>query len=67
MTMTTRIQALDDAQLDEAIRILQPVNADQRLVRAALLAEYERRHGPEEVDRLIDEVGLVSHSPYPYL
>ena len=67
MTMTARIRSLDDAQLDEAIRILRPVNADQRLVRAALLAEYERRHGSEAVDRLMDELGLVSHSPYPYL
>ena len=58
MTMTARIQALDDAQLAEAIRILKPANDAERLVRAALLAEYERRHGPEAVDRLMDELGL---------
>ena len=57
--LTARVRSLSDDALTGALRELGggALWVDHSTVRAALLDEYERRHG-DDVDAFMDEIGL---------
>lgn len=58
--LAARISALPTSTLVACVRTIgaRTHDLDKLTVRAALLAEYERRKGGTAVDRLMDEIGL---------
>jgi hypothetical protein len=54
----TQIEALTDAQLEEGAITLKGTTTAERLVRAFLIDEYERRHGPDAAEVLLEKCGL---------
>ena len=58
-TMKQKIAALTDAQIEEGAVILRNAETtSERMVRAFLIDEFERRHGPEAADVLMEKCGL---------
>ena len=56
--MKQKIAALTDAQIEEGAVLLRGAKtADERLVRAFLIDETERRHGPEAADVMMEKCG----------
>lgn len=59
--MTARISSMTDRMLYDAVRHIgggDGVTPEERIVRSALLVEIENRFGDDEVDRLMDSIGM---------
>jgi len=59
-TIKRKTAALTDAQLEEgAVLLREAKTTSERMVRAFLIDEFERRHGPEAADVLLEKCGLA--------
>lgn len=58
--MNAKITSMNDAQIVDALAAMNKdfyaYQPEERVVRVALLAEYESRHGGDAVDMLMDEL-----------
>jgi len=57
-TLRAKIAALTDEQIEEGAVALEGRTPEERFVRAWMIDEYERRHGEEAADKLMEACGL---------
>lgn len=59
--LNNRIASMTDRMLYDAVMHIggsDSVSSEERIVRSALLVEIENRFGDDEVDRLMDAIGM---------